>query len=75
VLPAVGYSPAQLESLAATINAVDADVVVAATPADLSALIAINKPVVRVRYEFAEAGEPALSALLEDFMRDRKLAR
>jgi len=75
VLPAVGYSPAQLEALAATINASVADVVVAATPADLSALITINKPVVRVRYEFAETGEPSLSALLEGFLRERKLAR
>jgi predicted GTPase len=73
VLPAVGYSPAQLAALADTINAVNADVVVAATPADLAALIAINKPVVRVRYEFAETGAPLLSTLLEQFLRSRKL--
>ena len=75
VLPAVGYSPAQLAALADTINAVDADIVVAATPADLSALITINKPIVRVRYEFAEIGEPLLSALLDHFLRERKLVR
>lgn len=73
VLPAVGYHPAQLEALGRTINATDADVVVSGTPCDLSALIDINKPVVRARYEFAESGEPRLSDLITDFLRKRKL--
>jgi predicted GTPase len=68
VLPAVGYHPSQLEALQATINAVDADVVVVATPCDLGALIAIDKPVVRVRYEFAELGEQGLGTMVEDFL-------
>ncbi len=75
VLPAVGYSPQQLAALEQTINATPADVVVAATPADLAALIRINKPVVRVRYEFAESGAPALHELVETFLRTRALAR
>jgi predicted GTPase len=69
VLPAVGYHPSQLQSLQTTINAVDADVVVSATPCDISALISIEKPVVRARYEFAEVGEPKLSNLIEAFLR------
>lgn len=69
VLPALGYSPAQLDALRQTINAAQADVVLAATPCDLGALIAIDKPVVRVRYEFAEAGEPKLSDLVQAFLR------
>ncbi len=73
VLPAVGYNPSQLQSLAATINAVDADVVVSATPCDISALIEINKPVVRARYEFAEVGEPKLSDLIQAFLRDKNI--
>ncbi len=56
VLPAVGYYPSQLTALAETINSADVDVVVSATPCDLSALIEIEKPVVRARYEFADAG-------------------
>lgn len=72
VLPALGYHPAQLEALRATINSVDADVVVAATPCDIGALIDINKPVVRARYEFAEAGEPGLGSLIENFLREKK---
>ncbi|WP_455366715.1 hypothetical protein, partial [Kaarinaea lacus] len=73
VLPAVGYHPSQLQALRKTINLSDADIVVAATPCDLAALIKINKQVVRVRYEFAEAGEPKLSKLVEEFLRTRDL--
>ena len=71
VLPAVGYHPAQLQALARTIAAVDAEVVVAATPCDLGALIDIDKPVVRARYEFAEAGDSSLGAYVDGFVRDR----
>lgn len=75
VLPAVGYSPAQLAALADTINAAAADVIVVATPADIAALVTIRKPVVRVRYEFAESGEPALGTLVDQFLRQRGLLR
>ncbi|MBI3043932.1 MAG: GTPase [Betaproteobacteria bacterium] len=68
VLPATGYTGAQLKALEQTINAARADVVVAATPVDLGALIAINKPVVRARYEFREAGDAALSAHVDRFL-------
>jgi predicted GTPase len=73
VLPAVGYDSSQLEGLCRTINAADADVVVAATPCDLGALIDIDKPLVRARYEFEEAGEPRLGDLVEEFLRLRKI--
>ena len=68
VLPALGYGAAQIEALAQTIRASDADVVIAATPIDLGALIQVNKPIVRARYEFAETGEPSLGALVDDYL-------
>jgi predicted GTPase len=68
VLPAVGYDAAQLEELRETINGAAADVVVAATPLDLAALIAIDKPVVRARYEFEDTGEPTLGSLIDAFL-------
>jgi predicted GTPase len=74
VLPAVGYHAGQLEALGETINAAHADVVVSATPCDLATLIPLNKPVVRARYEFAEAGEPELSSLIGAFLRQHGLA-
>ena len=75
VLPAVGYHAAQLAALRETINMADVDVIVSATPCNLDALIEINKPVVRARYEFSEAGEPALSSLVERFLSEQRFRK
>jgi predicted GTPase len=74
VLPAMGYNAAQLEALRATIAAVPADAVVAATPIDLAALIPIAKPVLRARYEYAEIEAPGLAGELERFLKSMGLA-
>jgi predicted GTPase len=68
VLPAVGYDREQLEALRETIDRAGADVVVAATPLDLAALISLRTPVVRARYEFADAGDPTLGAVVDEFL-------
>ncbi len=73
VLPAVGYHPAQLQALARTINRADVDLVVSGTPCDLGALVKIDKPIVRARYEYAEADDPGLGGLIEEFLLDRGL--
>jgi predicted GTPase len=75
VLPAVGYSAKELAELQATINASDADAVIAGTPSDLARLMQLDKPVVRARYEFAEVGEPRLSGLIEDILRRRSILK
>lgn len=64
----MGYDEAQLRALAATIEASDADVVIAGTPLDFARLVRISKPVVRARYEFAEVGEPTLSSIVDELM-------
>jgi predicted GTPase len=61
LLPAMGYYPEQTADLEATIRRVDCDSVVVATPIDLARIVRIEKPAVRVRYELAEVGEPALA--------------
>ncbi len=71
VLPAVGYDAAQLQALAETINRSDAEVVVAATPIDLAALVHLDTPVVRARYDFSDAGEPTLGAIVDRFLSER----
>jgi predicted GTPase len=73
-LPAMGYSPAQLEALRQTINNARADVVVAATPIDLAALIDLDRPVVRARYEFVDSETPGLAAELDRFLAGRAAA-
>ena len=64
VLPAMGYSEAQLAALRATVNASAADVVLTATPIDLARLGGFTKPVVRARYGYVDAGTPTLAALV-----------
>jgi predicted GTPase len=68
VLPAVGYDDAQLEALAETLRRADCDVVVSASPIDLAARVTVGKPVVRARYEYADAGEPTLDSFVESFV-------
>lgn len=64
VLPAVGYSVNQVSDLERTINAVDCDTVLYATPIRLTRLVAIHKPSFRVRYEYRDHGEPGLEEAL-----------
>ncbi len=64
VLPALGYSESQLKDLEESINAVDCDAVVLGTPADLTRLIKIGKPVARVRFEAFDVDRPTLEELI-----------
>jgi len=64
VLPAMGYSDAQLADLAATIRAVDCDVVVTGTPIDLTRLVDVGHPVRHASYEIRERGSPTLREVL-----------
>jgi len=68
LLPAMGYSENQMNDLQATINAADCDVVVVGTPIELTRVIEINKPSVRVRYELQEIGTPTLEEILKPFV-------
>ncbi|MDP2603906.1 MAG: hypothetical protein Q8S00_15115 [Deltaproteobacteria bacterium] len=67
-LPAMGYSPAQLEDLAATINATPCDSIVVATPVDLARLIPFTKPYCRVRYDLEEISRPDLGDCIATFV-------
>jgi predicted GTPase len=65
LLPAMGYGATQVGELEATLNAIPADLVLAATPIDLTRIMKLTKPVVRVRYELDEVEPGALRGLLE----------
>ena len=67
ILPAMGYGDEQVKELEKTINAAEADVVVIGTPIDLTRVVKINKPTVRVRYDLQEIGKPTLDDVLRDF--------
>ncbi|MDH3620694.1 MAG: GTPase [Gammaproteobacteria bacterium] len=50
LLPAMGYGDKQIADLEETVNAVDCDLVLVATPIDLTRLIEIEKPSMRIGY-------------------------
>jgi predicted GTPase len=64
VLPAMGYSAAQVAELAATIDAVPCDLVLVGTPVDLGRLLRVRPPVVRVRYDLEEVAPGTLAEIL-----------
>jgi predicted GTPase len=65
ILPAMGYGGAQMRDLEATIEKSDVDLVIVATPIDLTRVISIRKPFQRVRYELQEIGKPTLEDILK----------
>lgn len=65
ILPAMGYGDAMIADLEKTINQSEVDLVISATPIDLTRIIKINKPMQRVRYELQEIGKPTLRDLLK----------
>ena len=64
VLPAMGYSKDQIQDLESTINNVDCDLVLFATPIHLTRILSINKLAVRVRYEYKDHDRPLLEEVL-----------
>ena len=68
LLPAMGYGDEQMGELEATLNAAPADVVLAATPIDLTRVLTLDKPVVRVRYELEELPPEADAPTLGDML-------
>ena len=64
LVPAMGYGEGQVADLAATLNAMPVDVVLAATPIDLTRVLTLTKPIVRVRYELEEVSGPRLSDII-----------
>lgn len=67
LLPAMGYGQHQIRELEETINASGCDVVVSATPIDITRVARIEKPVVRVRYELEERTQPGLREIIRSF--------
>lgn len=68
-LPAMGYSADQVHELEKTINAVDCDTVLFATPIDLGRLLNINKPATRVRYDLVDMKGPTLGEQVDRFLK------
>ncbi len=65
LLPAMGYGEGQVQDLEATINRTPCDLVVSATPVDLTRLMTIEKPVVHIRYEYQDHDAVTLKKALQ----------
>ncbi len=74
VLPAMGYYEDQRRELEETINSADVDVVLLGTPIDLSRILKVNKPMVRVSYELKDMEEPTLREQVIEWLRKHNLA-
>jgi len=70
ILPALGYGDTQTKELEETINLASADVVIAATPIDITRVLKLNKPMVRIGYSLKELSKPDLRELLSTFIRN-----
>jgi predicted GTPase len=68
VLPAMGYSEAQIRDLSATIHNTPCDLVLFSTPIHLCHLLSCNKPTLQVRYNYADHGDPRLEEVLKQKM-------
>jgi len=74
VLPAMGYSKKQIKELEQTINHSDCDLVLSGTPIDLSRVLKVDRPVLRVNYGVGEHTEKELAVVVDQFIASRHLA-
>jgi predicted GTPase len=72
LVPAMGYGPTQVAELAATLEATPADLVLSATPIDLTQVMTLSKPIIRVRYELAEIDPEGLRAPIAATLAERR---
>jgi predicted GTPase len=67
LLPAMGYGEVQIRDLEKTVNAVDCDLVLVATPIDLTRLLTIEKPHMHIGYRLKRA-DGALAAAVRELI-------
>jgi len=71
LLPAMGYGDQQVKDLETTINKTKCDLVILATPIDITRIMKITHPSVRVTYSLQEIGKPNLTTVLTDFVKGK----
>lgn len=64
-LPAMGYSKKQIRELEKTINNAKCDVIIDATPVNLSRILKVNKPIANVTYELGREAVKKLETTLK----------
>jgi predicted GTPase len=74
LVPAMGYSERQVAELRTTLDAVPADLVLAATPIDLTRVMELAKPVIRVRYDLALEDPDTFRRMVETALSGRAVS-
>jgi len=69
----MGYGDKQVKDLEKTIANTPCDAVVIATPIDLSRIVKIKQPTVKIGYELQEIGFPNLEQILDEFVKKHNL--
>ncbi len=72
LLPAMGYGAEQISELAETIRRSDAEVVAVGTPVDLTRVLSIDVPTVRVTYDLVLDDTEGLDSLLQKALEERE---
>ena len=69
IVPAMGYSEQQLKDLQETLNNAECDFIINGSPIDLSKLIKLNKPIIKVTYDIEEIGELTIEDALKKIIK------
>jgi len=64
----MGYGDQQVKDLEKTIANTPCDAVVIATPIDLTRIVKIDKPTVKIGYDLQEIGTPNLKVFTDQFI-------
>lgn len=67
ILPAMGYGDQQVRDMEETVSRADCEAIISGTPIDLTRVMRVDKPIVRVRYFLQEIGSPALYDVLSKY--------
>jgi predicted GTPase len=73
LLPAMGYGAQQIRDLEATIDRTECDLVISATPIDITRVLQVKKSMLRVGYKLQEIGTPNLEDILVRFFEEKDL--
>jgi len=69
VIPSTGYTKDQLRDLEETLRRVKADTIIIGSPADISKVINVDKPVVKVKWELKVVKGPSISEIVDEFLK------
>jgi predicted GTPase len=68
IVPAMGYTDSQIEDLENTLKNVKCDIILNGSPIDLSKLVNVNKPIIKVTYDIKAIGTPSIETVLDEFV-------